>query len=428
MTLVTERPALEVADIVRAHGDEFRAKFAAILSHAQKKALRDLARCRTAALGGHVERCLDCGHERIAYNSCRNRHCPKCQALTRARWLAAQAEHLLPVEYFHRGVHAARRIGELARANPIDVLRLCCSSRRRRRSAKWPPTRSAWAPCRDCCWCCTPGARTCTIIRTCMASSPAAACRATHREGSMRRRAGCRAGRGSSCRCGCSAACSAASILTACARPIAEANCASSASSWRWPTPPCSHALLHPLYAKDWVVYAKPPFGGPAQVLKYLARYTHRVAISNHRLVKLEAGRVTFRYKDYADEHKQQDDDVASSGVPAPVRAARVAARVREDPALRVAGEPLPSGAAKDESATLVGASGAGDAAGPRRRGSPRHRPAARDVLCEVRQSSAGVQSIAANAGEYIVASRLLVKWVNRNGRRPPGQGACAPC
>ena len=118
MTLVTERPALEVADIVRAHGDEFRAKFAAILSHAQKKALRDIARCRTAELGGHVERCLDCGHERVAYNSCRNRHCPKCQALTRARWLAAQAEHLLPVEYFHLVFTLPDELSDLARANP----------------------------------------------------------------------------------------------------------------------------------------------------------------------------------------------------------------------------------------------------------------------------------------------------------------------
>ena len=103
MTLSPERPALEVADIVRAHGDAFRQTYAAILSHEQTKALRDIARCRTSELGGHKERCLDCGHERIAYNSCRNRHCPKCQAMTRARWLAAQAEHLLPVEYFSRG-------------------------------------------------------------------------------------------------------------------------------------------------------------------------------------------------------------------------------------------------------------------------------------------------------------------------------------
>ena len=118
MSATAERPALEVADIIRARGFEFQEKYAAILSHAQKKALRDLARCRTAALGGHVERCLDCGHERIAYNSCRNRHCPKCQALTRARWLAAQAEHLLPVAYYHLVFTLPDELSDLARANP----------------------------------------------------------------------------------------------------------------------------------------------------------------------------------------------------------------------------------------------------------------------------------------------------------------------
>ena len=91
------RPALEVADVIREHGDAFTAKYGGTLTVAQRQALRDLARCRTAALGGHVARCADCGHERIAYNSCRNRHCPKCQALARARWLAREAELLLPV-------------------------------------------------------------------------------------------------------------------------------------------------------------------------------------------------------------------------------------------------------------------------------------------------------------------------------------------
>ena len=85
--IVAARPHLEVADVIRSHGEAFLQKYGSHLSATQKKALRDLAVCRTAALGGHVERCLDCGHERPAYNSCRNRHCPKCQALSRARWL-----------------------------------------------------------------------------------------------------------------------------------------------------------------------------------------------------------------------------------------------------------------------------------------------------------------------------------------------------
>src|SRR6266545_4305126 len=113
-----ERPALEVAEVIREHGEAFLAKYSARLTAAQRRALRDLAACRTAALGGHVQRCLDCGHERIAYNSCRNRHCPKCQALARARWLEREAEWLLPVEYHHVVFTLPAELAELALANP----------------------------------------------------------------------------------------------------------------------------------------------------------------------------------------------------------------------------------------------------------------------------------------------------------------------
>jgi len=95
------RPPLEVADIVRAHGGEFRRAHAASLSPRQKRVLRNIELCRTAALGGHLERCDECGHERNAYNSCADRHCPKCQSLARAKWLEKRRAELLPVEYFH---------------------------------------------------------------------------------------------------------------------------------------------------------------------------------------------------------------------------------------------------------------------------------------------------------------------------------------
>ena len=103
MTALAAAPRLswEVADAIRRHGEAFLQTHGGSLSGVHKQALRDLARCRTATLGGHVTHCLDCGCDRIAYNSCRNRHCPKCQALTRARWLAKEAANLLPVEYFH---------------------------------------------------------------------------------------------------------------------------------------------------------------------------------------------------------------------------------------------------------------------------------------------------------------------------------------
>jgi Transposase zinc-binding domain/Putative transposase len=124
----TERPALEVAEVIRQSGEDFVERYGGVLSDAQRKALRDLAACRTAVLGGHVEHCLDCGHERIAYNSCRNRHCPKCQALARAHWLDQQAQHLLPVEYHHVVFTLPAELSELALANPAVLYDLLMRS------------------------------------------------------------------------------------------------------------------------------------------------------------------------------------------------------------------------------------------------------------------------------------------------------------
>jgi hypothetical protein len=113
------RPALEVAEVIRQYGDAFVAQYGSTLTAAQRQALRALAVCRTAALGGHVERCLDCGHQRIAYHSCRNRHCPKCQALARARWLEREAQLLFPVEYHHVVFTLPEEVAELALCNRV---------------------------------------------------------------------------------------------------------------------------------------------------------------------------------------------------------------------------------------------------------------------------------------------------------------------
>src|SRR5687767_4508699 len=115
------RPALEVAEVIREHGDAFLVKHGDTLTAVQRRALRDLADCRTAALGGHVQRCLECGHERIAYNSCRNRHCPKCQALARARWLERETQWLLPVAYHHVVFTLPAAVADLALANPARL-------------------------------------------------------------------------------------------------------------------------------------------------------------------------------------------------------------------------------------------------------------------------------------------------------------------
>src|SRR5260370_19242459 len=122
--LAGARPLLEVADVIRSHGKAFLQRYGSHLTPTQKKALRDLALCRTAALGGHIERCLDCGHERPAYNSCRNRHCPKCQALSRARWLERESTYLLPVEDHHVVLTLPAGVAAVALVNPAAIYNL----------------------------------------------------------------------------------------------------------------------------------------------------------------------------------------------------------------------------------------------------------------------------------------------------------------
>ena len=119
-----KRPAVEVADVIREFGEAFLATYGGSLSGVQRKALIDLVACRTATLGGHVQRCHDCGHEQVAYNSCRNRHCPKCQALSRALWLEREARFLLPVEYHHVVFTLPQEVAELAQVHPAVLYEL----------------------------------------------------------------------------------------------------------------------------------------------------------------------------------------------------------------------------------------------------------------------------------------------------------------
>jgi Putative transposase/Transposase zinc-binding domain len=295
------RPALEVADVIRQYGDALVAKYRSSLTAAQRRALSALAVCRTAALGGHVERCADGGRERIAYNSCRNRHCPKCQALARARWLEREAQLLLPVEYHHVVFTLPEQVAELALSNRVvcyNTLFQAASATLRDVAANpkrlgaqpgilmvlhtWgqnlhrhphvhavvtggglscdargvADTDPVWRACR-------PGfLLPVRVLSRVFRGKYLELLRAAFDRGQLHF----------------------AARLQALAEPKRFA------------------AWLRRLYARDWVVYSKPPFGGPEQVLKYLARYTHRVAISNSRLLKLEDGQVTFRYRDYADD------------------------------------------------------------------------------------------------------------------------------
>jgi len=301
----TQRPALEVADVIRQYGEAFLDQYGGVLSVTQRKALRDLAACRTAELGGHVEHCLDCGHDRIAYNSCRNRHCPKCQALARAHWLDQQAQHLLPVAYHHVVFTLPAELGDLALANPTVVYDLLM--------------RSAAATLRDVA--ANPKRLGATVgvlmvLHTwgqnlhhhphvhCVVTGGGLSCDSAGKLDAAPRWVACRPGFFLPVR-----------VLSRVFRGKFLAGLRSALHEGTLVLPGRLAALSETsgragwcaaLYAKDWVVYAKRPFGGPAQVLKYLARYTHRVAISNSRLLELCAGRVTFRYKDYADAHKQK--------------------------------------------------------------------------------------------------------------------------
>jgi hypothetical protein len=300
-----KRPAVEVAGVIAAHGAAFLAKHGARLTVAQRKALSDLAACRTAALGGHVERCADCGHERIAYNSCRNRHCPKCQALARARWLAREAEHLLPVEYHHVVFTLPAEVAELALANPAVLYEALFQ-------AAGATLRDVAANHKRL------GARSgvLMVLHTwgqnlhhhphvhCVCTGGGLSCNDQGEIDAAPRWVACRPGFFLPVR-----------VLSRVFRGkyLERLRQLFDQGKLRFPgrLAPLSDRQrfadsLRPLYKKDWVAYAKPPFGGPAQVLKYLARYTHRVAISNARLLKLEADQVMFRYKDYADAHRHK--------------------------------------------------------------------------------------------------------------------------
>ena len=272
------RPVLEVADIIRQHGAAFLDKPGGRLTAEQRQALHDLGRCRTAAFGGHLQRCGDCGHERPAYNSCRNRHCPKCQALARAAWLEREAALLLPVEYHHVVFTLPPAVAALARTQPAllyEALFQTAAATLREVAANAKHL----------------GAQigVLMVLHTwgqtlqhhphvhCVVTGGGLACNARGEVNQEPRWRACRPG----------------FFL-----PVRVLSRLFRGQFLAWLRQAFEAGQL--TSGSDWVVYAKPPFGGPERVLKYLARYTHRVAISNHRLVQLEDDQVTFRYQDYA--------------------------------------------------------------------------------------------------------------------------------
>jgi hypothetical protein len=280
---------LETADVFRRRQTDFEVDHP--LSPEQRKAFRDIAVCRTAALGGWVRRCPRCHHQEISYRSCRNRHCPKCQGKSRAEWLQARADDLLPVPYHHVVFTLPQPLGPIALQNQRTVYGILfrAVSETLHTIARDPrhlgarigflavlhtwgqnlmhhphlhcvvpagglsPHENRWIACH-------PGfLLSVRVLSRFFRGRFLRLLEDAHQHGKL-------AFHG-------------------------RLQCLSDPAGWE--------DLLAGLWRTEWVVYSKPPFGGPEQALKYLARYTHRVAISNRRLISFEGGRVTFRWKDY---------------------------------------------------------------------------------------------------------------------------------
>jgi hypothetical protein len=292
------RPPLEVADIVRSAGPSFVERHRHWISGQHQKVLSAITRCRTAALGGHRDHCSDCGHTAISYNSCRNRHCPRCQGNARLRWLQARKRELLPTRYVHVVFTLPRELAPLALQNKRVVYNLLFHAaaetlleiaRDPRHLGgdigffsvlhtwdqrlqhhphvhcvvaagglalghnRWVSSRrSFFLPVK--------------VLSRVFRGKFVAALKAAFREGKLQFHG----------------------QLAPLAKPQVFA-------SW-----------LRVLFRQDWVVYSKPPFGGPQHVLRYLGAYTHRVAISNHRLITLADGEVTFRWRDSAHGNRKR--------------------------------------------------------------------------------------------------------------------------
>ena len=285
------RPTLEVADIFRAHGPAWRRANAGHVSLGQLKVMSAIERCRTAALGGHVARCEKCAHEHVAYNSCRNRHCPKCQGAAASDWLAARQAELLPVPYFHVVFTVPAEIADIAyhnkavvydilfRASAETLTTIAADPKHLGARIGFTSVLHTWGSAlthHPHVHCIVPGGGISpdgehwVSCRPNFFLSVRVLSRLFRRLFIERLRTAHEAGR-----------LSFFNDLAHLANRDAFA------------------AYLAPLRKVEWVVYAKPPFGGPEAVLAYLARYTHRVAISNSRLIACKAGNVSFKYKDY---------------------------------------------------------------------------------------------------------------------------------
>jgi hypothetical protein len=292
------RPTSEVADIFRRHGPAWRTANAGHVSLDQLKVMSAIESCRTAALGGHVERCEDCSHVRVAYNSCRNRHCPKCQAIAAKEWLADREAELLPVSYYHVVFTLPAAIGDIAYQNKAVIYGILFKA-----AAETLITIAA-----------DPKHLGARIGLTAVLHTWGSAL--THHPhvhiivpgGGISQDGqhwiACRPGFFLPVR-----------VLSRLFRRLflEQLSAAYLAGQLRFfghqaalTDPKAFNQYLAPLRKAEWVVYAKRPFGGPEAVLAYLSRYTHRVAIGNSRLIAFDDSGVTFKWKDYRANEQQR--------------------------------------------------------------------------------------------------------------------------
>ncbi len=293
------RPTLEVADIVRQAGPAYIERHRSELAWPHLKVLQAIQNCRTAALGGHLDACSQCGYQAISYNSCRNRHCPKCQTAAREQWLTARSAELLPVPYYHVVFTLPRALSALVlqnkqllynllfRASAETLLAVAADPKHLGAQIGFLSVLHSWGQRLDHhphVHCVVPGGGMSLdglawkhpprrgfflpvrVLSRVFRGKFAAGLKRLFRRGQLQ--------------------------FHGTLRALAEAK--------------LFRRFLRSLFPSDWVVYAKKPFGGPEHVLQYLARYTHRVAISNHRLVSFANGQVTFRWKDYAHGSQQR--------------------------------------------------------------------------------------------------------------------------
>jgi hypothetical protein len=292
------RPPWEMADIIRRAGDKFIECYRGSLTWAQLKVLRAIERCRTAALGGHRDQCVRCGHQAISYNSCRNRHCPKCQTNAREKWLCARRRELLPVGYFHLVFSVPHALvplmwqnkkllfGLLFNASAATLLEVAADPTRLGCELGFLSILHTWGQTlqrHPHIHCVVPGGGLSPDHSRWIRSLP---------HFFLPVRVLSRVFRGK---------------FVAGLRQAFHAK----QLAFRGELQPLANekafaAFLRTLFREEWVVYAKPPFGGPEHVVQYLARYTHRVAISNHRLLSVDDDHVTFRWKDYAHHNKSR--------------------------------------------------------------------------------------------------------------------------